>query len=99
MLLTALVPVNYTSYTWIFTFSQPVPTPKRPNEEELEDSDEDSNYSSKVRRLNKHTLDRYSQSYSTTLPTEPAITDKEREDILRFVENEVTEVSFTLELQ
>ncbi|CAG4923548.1 unnamed protein product [Colias eurytheme] len=66
---------------------KPTPTPKRPNEDELEDSDDESVRSSKVRRLVKSDIERTVKS----LPKEPTITDKEREDILKFVENEVTE--------
>lgn len=40
----------------------------------------------------KHKSDPLMTQLSKTLPKEPTITDKEREDILKFVENEVTEV-------
>ncbi|XP_038208612.1 beta-catenin-like protein 1 [Zerene cesonia] len=66
---------------------KPTPTPKRPNEDELDDSDDESVRSSKVRRLVKSDTEKTFKS----LPKEPTITDKEREDILKFVENEVTE--------
>ncbi|XP_047523466.1 beta-catenin-like protein 1 [Pieris napi] len=67
---------------------KPTPTPKRPNEDELEDSDEESVRSKKVRRRAVGTeFERSGKS----LPKEPTITDKEREDILKFVENVVTE--------
>ncbi|XP_050349796.1 beta-catenin-like protein 1 [Nymphalis io] len=67
---------------------KPTPTPKRPNEDELDDSDDEPNRSGKTRRLNK-SADRFASN--RVLPKEPTITDKEREDILRFVETEVTE--------
>ncbi|CAH0722673.1 unnamed protein product, partial [Brenthis ino] len=70
---------------------KPTPTPKRPNEDELEDSDDDNSRSSKMRRLNKAAIERMSQPSNNYLPKEPAITDKEREDILKFVETEATE--------
>ncbi|KAL0850071.1 hypothetical protein ABMA28_011966 [Loxostege sticticalis] len=70
---------------------KPVPTPKRPNEDDSGDSDDDNIRASKVRRMAKSKPDPYMQQLSTGLPKEPTITDKEREDILRFVENEVTE--------
>lgn len=47
-----------------------------------------------MRRLAKSRPDQYLHQITTSLPSEPTITDKEREDILRFVENEVTEVKF-----
>lgn len=48
----------------------------------------------KMRRLSKqpkgeHTMQQLSQS----LVKEPTITDKEREDILRYVETEITQVN------
>ncbi|CAH2099789.1 unnamed protein product [Euphydryas editha] len=68
---------------------KPTPTPKRPNEDELEDSDDEANRSTKTRRLNKSTAERFAAN--RILPKEPIITDKEREDILKFVETEATE--------
>lgn len=47
-----------------------------------------------MRRLNKAAIERMSQSTKISLPKEPAISDKEREDILKFVETEVTEVVY-----
>ncbi|XP_026484960.1 beta-catenin-like protein 1 [Vanessa tameamea] len=67
---------------------KPTPTPKRPNEDDLDDSDDEPKRSGKTRRLNK-SADRFAAN--RVLPKEPTITDKEREDILRFVETEVTE--------
>ncbi|CAK1548463.1 unnamed protein product [Leptosia nina] len=67
---------------------KPTPTPKRPNEDELDDSDEESVRSKKVRRRGAGTKP---EQLSKSLPKEPTITDKEREDILKFVENVVTE--------
>ncbi|XP_028175095.1 beta-catenin-like protein 1 [Ostrinia nubilalis] len=69
---------------------KPVPTPKRPNEDDSGDSDDESVRSAKVRRMVRPRPEQYIQ-LSQGLPNEPTITDKEREDILRFVENEVTE--------
>ncbi|KAJ8734850.1 hypothetical protein PYW08_014100 [Mythimna loreyi] len=71
---------------------KPTPTPKRPNEDDSGDSDDDSARASKMRRMARSKSDhRVLLSLSTTLPKEPTITDKEREDILRFVETEATE--------
>ncbi|CAH0600301.1 unnamed protein product [Chrysodeixis includens] len=69
---------------------KPAPTPKRPNDEDSGDSDDDVK-SAKIRRLAKSKSDQLSLPLSTSLPKEPMITDKEREDILRFVETEATE--------
>ncbi|XP_013193032.1 beta-catenin-like protein 1 [Amyelois transitella] len=68
---------------------KPTPTPKRPNEDDSGDSD-DEQMRSRIKRIAKSNPDPILQ-LSRGLPKEPAITDKEREDILRFVENEVTE--------
>ncbi|XP_072935897.1 beta-catenin-like protein 1 [Epargyreus clarus] len=68
---------------------KPTPTPKRPNEDDSEESDPESERAVKVRRLAKS--NKIPSQLTTTLPKEPVITDKEREDILRFVETEVTE--------
>lgn len=77
----------------VFLHLQPTPTPKRPNEEDS-DSDEDQAKASKYRRLTKSKSDYLLYGTSNVLPKEPIITDKEREDILRFVETEATEVKF-----
>ena len=75
--------------------NQPTPTPKRPNEEDSGDSDDDGAKASKMRRMARSKSDhRMLLPLSTTLPKEPTITDKEREDILRFVETEATEVTY-----
>lgn len=68
---------------------KPTPTPKRPNEDELEDSDDESSRTPKTRRVNKSAAERFAAN--RVLPKEPIITDKEREDILKFVETEATE--------
>ncbi|XP_041974170.1 beta-catenin-like protein 1 [Aricia agestis] len=69
---------------------KPVPTPKRPNEDELDDSDDETPRAAKSRKLgSKSNVDQVSLGHK--LPIEPAISDKEREDILRFVETEATE--------
>ncbi|CAG9782922.1 unnamed protein product [Diatraea saccharalis] len=70
---------------------KPTPTPKRPNEDDSGDSDDEPSRKTKVRRFGNTRHDQLIQQYSKGLPKEPTITDKEREDILRFVENEVTE--------
>lgn len=70
---------------------KPTPTPKRPNEEDSGDSDEEQNRSAKMRRIRRPKAEQLIQQYNNFLPKEPVITDKEREDILKFVENEVTE--------
>ncbi|GBP31254.1 Beta-catenin-like protein 1 [Eumeta japonica] len=69
---------------------KPVPTPKRPNEDDSADSDEENIKAAKKRRFSKYKSDNV-KSNSKTIPREPTITDKEREDILRFVETEETE--------
>lgn len=69
---------------------QPTPTPKRPNEDDSDSDEEPSR--SKVRRKANQNTDHVLYRMSKGLPKEPTITDKEREDILRFVETEVTEV-------
>ncbi|VVC95441.1 unnamed protein product [Leptidea sinapis] len=68
---------------------KPTPTPKRPNEDDLEDSDDESIKSSKIRRTIK--TDKSKTNQNKTFPKEPALSDKEKEDILKFVENEITE--------
>ncbi|XP_045454803.1 beta-catenin-like protein 1 [Melitaea cinxia] len=68
---------------------KPTPTPKRPNEDELEDSDDETTRPTKTRRVNKSAAERFATN--RVLPKEPTITDKEREDILKFVETEATE--------
>lgn len=68
---------------------KPTPTPKRPNEDELEDSDDETSRTPKTRRVNKSAAERFAAN--RVLPKEPIITDKEREDILKFVETEATE--------
>ncbi|XP_053600988.1 beta-catenin-like protein 1 isoform X2 [Plodia interpunctella] len=68
---------------------KPTPTPKRPNEEDSSDSD-DEHTRKRIKRLVKSNTDPILH-LSRGLPKEPTITDKEREDILRFVETEVTE--------
>ncbi|XP_061382807.1 beta-catenin-like protein 1 [Danaus plexippus] len=70
---------------------KPVPTPKRPNEEDLEDSEDEGKGSKKAKRSNKSAINRMQQLGNKTLPKEPIITDKEKEDILRYVETEATE--------
>lgn len=80
------------NFNFAYTF-QPVPTPKRPNEEDLEDSEDEGKGSKKAKRSNKSAINRMQQLGNKTLPKEPIITDKEKEDILRYVETEATEVS------
>ncbi|XP_059049424.1 beta-catenin-like protein 1 [Achroia grisella] len=70
---------------------KPTPTPKRPNEDDSGDSDDDQPRSIKIRRLAKSKSDSIAHQLTRTLPKEPTLTDKEREDILRFVETEATE--------
>lgn len=70
---------------------KPTPTPKRPNEEDSGDSDDEGPKASKMRRMARNKSDNVLLPLSKTLPKEPTITDEEREDILRFVENETTE--------
>ncbi|CAG9575922.1 unnamed protein product [Danaus chrysippus] len=70
---------------------KPVPTPKRPNEEDLEDSDDEGKGSKKAKRSNKSAINRMQQLGNKSLPKEPIISDKEKEDILRYVETEATE--------
>ncbi|KPI93414.1 PREDICTED: beta-catenin-like protein 1 [Papilio xuthus] len=69
---------------------KPTPTPKRPNDEDSDGSEDEISKPSKARRMALKN-DRTSQLKGQTLPKEPMITDKEREDILRFVETETTE--------
>ncbi|XP_014360320.2 beta-catenin-like protein 1 [Papilio machaon] len=69
---------------------KPTPTPKRPNEEDSDGSEDETSKPSKARRMALKN-ERISQLKGQTLPKEPMITDKEREDILRFVETETTE--------
>ncbi|XP_068628538.1 beta-catenin-like protein 1 [Battus philenor] len=69
---------------------KPTPTPKRPNEEDSDDSEDDGVRPSKSRRMTSK-IQRLSHLKGQPLPKEPMITDKEREDILRFVETEATE--------
>lgn len=69
---------------------QPEPTPKRPNEDDS-DSDEE-NSRTKIRRLGNNKTDLVGNVTRKTLLKEPTISDKEREDILRYVETEATEV-------
>lgn len=47
-----------------------------------------------MRRMAKKKSDHIMYQMSRGLPKEPTITDKEREDILRFVETEATEVGY-----
>ncbi|XP_022822052.1 beta-catenin-like protein 1 [Spodoptera litura] len=70
---------------------KPTPTPKRPNEEDSGDSDDEGPKASKMRRMARSKSDNVRLPLSKNLPKEPTITDEEREDILRFVENETTE--------
>ncbi|CAH0698961.1 unnamed protein product [Spodoptera exigua] len=70
---------------------KPTPTPKRPNEEDSGDSDDEGPKASKMRRMARSKSDNVLLPLGKTLPKEPTITDEERENILRFVENETTE--------
>ncbi|CAK1599940.1 unnamed protein product [Parnassius mnemosyne] len=70
---------------------KPTPTPKRPNEDESEDSEDETVRTPKTRRLGSSKTHRMAHLKGQPLPKEPMITDKEREDILRFVETEATE--------
>ncbi|XP_063393704.1 beta-catenin-like protein 1 [Cydia fagiglandana] len=70
---------------------KPVPTPKRPTEDDSDYSDDDNSRGSKARRIKKPKVEPHMGASSTSLPNEPSITDKEREDILRFVETEATQ--------
>ncbi|XP_004924669.2 beta-catenin-like protein 1 [Bombyx mandarina] len=70
----------------LLTF-KPTPTPKRPNEDESDE--EDQAKSAKIRRTTK--LKQEPVHLSKNMLKEPSITDKEREDILKFVATEVTE--------
>ncbi|KAG7304519.1 Beta-catenin-like protein 1 [Plutella xylostella] len=70
---------------------KPVPTPKRPNDDDSDDSDQESARAYKMRKMAKTKVDQIIKPNSTVLPKEPTITDKEREEILRFVETEATE--------
>lgn len=76
---------------WYVFILQPTPTPKRPNEEDSDGSEDETSKPSKTRRMALRN-ERTSQVKGKSLPKEPMITDKEREDILRFVETETTEV-------
>lgn len=75
-----------------FATFQPTPTPKRPNDEDSGDSDEETVRAVKMRRIAKAKTDQMMYQLSKGLPKEPLITDKEKEDILRYVETEATEV-------
>lgn len=75
-----------------FALLQPTPTPKRPNDEDSGDSDEETARAVKMRRLAKAKTDQMMYQLSKGLPKEPIISDKEKEDILRYVETEATEV-------
>ncbi|XP_073945334.1 beta-catenin-like protein 1 [Choristoneura fumiferana] len=70
---------------------KPTPTPKRPNEDDSDYSDDEGSRAPKARRAKKSKGDYQPLVTSTVLPQEPMITDKEKEDILRFVESEATE--------
>lgn len=74
-------------------YKKPTPTPKRPNEDDSDYSDDEGSRAPKARRAKKSKADHHPLVTSTVLPKEPMITDKEREDILRFVESEATEVT------
>lgn len=76
-----------------FVIFQPTPTPKRPNDEDSGDSDEETARAVKMRRIAKAKTDQMMYQLSKGLPKEPVISDKEKEDILRYVETEATEVS------
>lgn len=68
---------------------KPLPTPKRPNEDDSDSEDETPKH--KMRRAIKSKSDGVTNSKGKKIPKEPTITDKEREDILRYVETEATE--------
>ncbi|KAL4715237.1 hypothetical protein ACJJTC_007819 [Scirpophaga incertulas] len=70
---------------------KPVPTPKRLNEDDSGDSDDENNRLAKIRRLGNLKSNNSALHLNNGFPIEPSISDKEKEEILRFVETEVTE--------
>lgn len=69
-----------------------MPTPKRPTEDDY-DSDDENARAVKIRRVTKQRTDPTIVNLTiNTLPREPILTEKEKQDILRYVETEATEV-------